>query len=63
MVSNLGTLPGIVSMDARSEDNYTLIVVFNSDEVTVEQIVERIESVGDQVSDGNCNKRDLISSH
>ncbi len=51
MVSNLGTLPGIVSMDARSEDNYTLIVVFNSDEVTVEQIVERIESVGDQVSE------------
>ncbi len=50
MVSNVGTLPGIVSLDARSEENNTLIVTFNSDTITIDQIIQRIEEGGDQVS-------------
>ena len=50
MVSNVGTLPGIVSLDARSEENNALIVTFNSDVITIDQIIQRIEERGDQVS-------------
>lgn len=50
MVSNLGTLTGIVSMDARSEENNTLIVVSNSDTVTIDEIIAHIKQTGDEVS-------------
>ena len=49
MVSNLQQTAGIVTLEANSEDNQ-LIVVFNQDTVTVDEIVARISETGDEVA-------------
>ncbi len=49
MVSNLQQTAGIVTLEANSEDNQ-LIVAFNQDTVTVDEIVAQISTSGDEVA-------------
>ncbi len=49
MVSNLQQTNGIVSLEANSEDNQ-LIVAFNQNTVTVDDIVAQITVTGDEVT-------------
>ncbi len=50
MVSNLQQTAGIVSLEANSEES-RLIVVFNQDTVTVDEIVAQVGVTGDEVAD------------
>jgi len=50
VVSNLQQTAGIVSLEANSEDSQ-LIVAFNQDTVTVDEIVAQIKTKGDEVTD------------
>lgn len=49
MVSNLQQTAGIVTLEANSEDSQ-LIVAFNQDTVTVDEIVSQISTSGDEVA-------------
>lgn len=49
MVSNLQQTAGIVTLEANSEDSQ-LIVAFNQDTVTVDEIVAQISTTGDEVA-------------
>jgi len=49
VVSNLINVPGIVSLTAKSEDR-ELMLVFNADTITVDEIIELITAGGDQVT-------------
>ena len=49
MVSNLRELPGIVSLEANSEDSQ-LIVIFNGNIVTVDDIITQLRTTGDEVT-------------
>ncbi len=50
MVSNLQQTAGIVSLEANSEESQ-LIVAFNQDTVTVDEIIAQINLTGDEVTD------------
>ncbi len=50
MVFNLQQTAGIVSLEANSEDSQ-LIVAFNLDTLTVDEIVAQINMTGDEVTD------------
>lgn len=49
MVSNLSELSGIVSLEANSEAS-ELLVTFNTDTLTVEDITAQIALTGDEVT-------------
>ncbi|MFQ5433306.1 MAG: hypothetical protein ACE5FD_00360 [Anaerolineae bacterium] len=50
VVSNLQQTAGIVGLEANSEDSQ-LIVAFNQDTVTVDEIIAQINMTGDEVTD------------
>ena len=49
MVSNLRQVPGIVSLEANSESS-ELIVTFNTDELTLDDLIAQVGLTGDEVS-------------
>jgi hypothetical protein len=49
VVSNLRSLDGIVSLEANSETS-ELIVRFNADILTLEELVSQVGTTGDEVS-------------
>ncbi|MGH2544315.1 MAG: cation transporter [Ardenticatenaceae bacterium] len=50
VVSNLRQLAGIVSLEANAEENQ-LLVRYNADSVTVEQMVAQLQQTGDEVTE------------